>query len=273
MDHPTFEDVQEGDRVLVELVSNRGTRKTTEGIVKRKISIDDSDPDGILVEIETQEKQINDYGRVRKVLDLVKKKHKIIKILPNQSRKNHSKVISLLSESDEFICIIVGYWKHNHFEYIEEALENNNNVKEIKIISGLPFLKDNSIDRKEVDKIYRDGEKFREDNKERNISLDFRFLTEKKVGRKTHDRFFFTKNQVWNFIDLDIIKRKENSRSDISDAIGNEKFETVIERDFYRYWNEDSTISIFGNGKQKLEQRISDLEKKRLEQLGKENKN
>ena len=51
MSYPTFDDVEEGMKVLVELNNDRGTGKLTEGIVEEKISTDDSDPSGIVVDI------------------------------------------------------------------------------------------------------------------------------------------------------------------------------------------------------------------------------
>jgi len=271
MSYPTFEDVEEGMKVLVELKNDRGTGKLTEGIVEEKISTDDSDPSGIIVDIGNTR-----IGRVREILnyDFIDKNNSdpVISIEPNQGIKNRTKVIKLLSESEDFIYLLVGYWKYTHFEILTEALENNDSVTEIKIMSILPLMKDGSLDQKEFEKIEIYGKLFKEDMKKRikKTSVNLKFLTEKKVGGELHARFYFTKNKARNFIDLGILQR--NQREDICRVDKNGNFEKKLNDDFYKYWNQSNTIGIFGDEKLLLQKRLDELEHNRLEQLKKENK-
>jgi len=269
MSYPTFEDVEEGMNVLVELKNDRGTGNLTEGIVKEKISTDNSDPYGIIVDIGNDQ-----LGRVREILDyaFVDKNNiePVISIMPNQGLSNRRKIIEFLSNAEDFIYIIVGYWKNQHFDILSEVLDNNDSVKEIKIISKLPFLKDNSLNEKEFGLILKYGNLFKRDLKIKKISLNFKFLTEKKVGRDAHDRFYFTKNKVHNFIDLDIML--VNQRADIFCTNDDKNFEKKLEDDFTKYWDHPTTLGIFGkHDGELLQKRLDELENNRLTLMEEEN--
>jgi uncharacterized repeat protein (TIGR03833 family) len=272
MNYPTFEDVKVGMNVLVELKNDRGTGKLTEGIVEEKISTDNSDPIGIIVDIGNDQ-----LGRVREILDyaFVDKNNTdpVISIIPNQGLSNRRKIIEFLSEAEDFIYIIVGYWKNHHFDILREVLDNNDSVKEIKIISTLPFLQTDrmSLDKKEFELILQYGNLFRDDLKFKKISVNFKFLTEKKVGREIHDRFYFTKNKSYNFIDLDILLK--NQRADISRTDNGADFEKKLNGDFNQYWDYPTTLGIFGkNNEELLQERLDELENNRLKQLEDETK-
>ena len=272
MNYPTFEDVKVGMNVLVELKNDRGTGKLTEGIVEEKISTDNSDPIGIIVDIGNDQ-----LGRVREILDyaFVDKNNTdpVISIIPNQGLLNRRKIIEFLSKAEDFIYIIVGYWKNNHFDILKEALDTNDSVKEIKIISTLPFLQTDRqrLDKKEFELISQYGKLFRGDLRIKKISVDFKFLTEKKVGREIHDRFYFTKNKSYNFIDLDVMLVSQ--RADISRTDNGADFEKKLNEDFNKYWEYPTTFSIFGENNVKLlQERLDELENNRLKQLEDETK-
>ena len=272
MNYPTFEDVKVGMNVLVELKNDRGTGKLTEGIVEEKISTDNSDPIGIIVDIGNDQ-----LGRVREILDyaFVDKNNTdpVISIIPNQGLSNRRKIIEFLSEAEDFIYIIVGYWKNHHFDILREVLDNNDSVKEIKIISTLPFLQTDrqSLDKKEFELISQYGKLFRNDLKFKKISVNFKFLTEKKVGSEIHDRFYFTKNKSYNFIDFNILL--VNQRADISRTDNGANFEKKLNDDFNQYWDYPTTLGIFGgNNVKQLQERLDELENNRLKQLDEETK-
>ena len=103
------------------------------------------------------------------------------------------------------------------------------------------------------------------------ISLDFKFLTEKKVGREIHDRFYFTKNKSYNFIDFNILL--VNQRADISRTDNGANFEKKLNDDFNQYWDYPTTLGIFGgNNVKQLQERLDELENNRLKQLDEETK-
>ena len=268
---PLNDEIKTGMNVLAELIKDRGSGKLTEGVVKKKISFLNYDEHGVLVILENNEgKKLQ--GRVHKILDFVERKNSdtVITIEPNDFYNNRKKVINLLSEANDFIYLIVGYWKHKHFDILNEVLDNNDRVKEIKIATGLPFLKNGSVDKNEFGKIETYSDLFKKSlKKQQEISIDLKFLTEKKMGYERHARFYFTKNQAWNFIDLDIMQRSQRENIFRVDDQDN-SFESILKNDFYKYWNHEKTFSLFGNGKALLLKRFEELENKRLEQLEKE---
>jgi uncharacterized protein YwbE len=249
---PSNEEIKIGMKVLVELKKDRGTGKLTEGIVQKKISTIPYDDNGIVVLLEKDDKEIEHQGRVHKIIDpnFIDKNNdetKTIQLNYGQNHSNRVKIINLLSNSEDFLWLAVGYFKHKHFEILNEVLHNNSSIKEIKIITGLPLIrgKIDPIEFKLI-KTYADGFK----KEFHNISIDLKFLTEKEIGAKTHARFYFTKNSAWSFIDLDIMLR---AQTEVISPLND--FEQNVNDNFHYFWNQSSTLSIFGDGYGKLLQR------------------
>ena len=243
-------------KVLAELKKDRGTGKLTEGIVQKKISTVPYDDNGIVVLLEKDEKGIEHQGRVHKIIDpnFINKNHdknKTLQLNYGENHSNRTKIINLLSNSEDFLYLHVGYFKHNHFEILSEVLHNNSSIEEIRILTGLPSSggKVDPIEFKLM-KTYADGFK----KEFSNISIDLKFLTEKKIGRKTHARFYFSKNSAWSFIDLDIMLRAQNEVISPLDD-----FEQNIDDNFNYFWNQPSTLSLFGNEYGRLKQRVEEI--------------
>ena len=254
--YPSNEDIQIGMKVLVELKKDRGTGKLTEGIVKKKLTAVAYDDNGIVVLLEKDQKEIEHQGRVHKILDpnfinTNNDENKLIQLHHGENHSNRTKIIDLLSNSEEFLWLAVGYFKHKHFEILSEVLHKNSSIQDIKIITGLPLIK-GKIDPIEFKllKTYADG--FKKEFKD--ISIDLKFLTEKKIGSKTHARFYFTKNQAWSFIDLDIMLR---AQTEVLTLLP--EFEKNVNDNFHYFWNQPSTLSLFGNGYSSLITRVEEL--------------
>ncbi len=254
---PLNDEIKIGMKVLVELIKNRGSGNLTEGIVKKKISFLNYDKHGILVILENNKEQ-ELQGRVHKILDQnfieKKSKEKQITLKYGDFLHNRIKIVGLLSDAEDFIWLHVGYFKHKHFDILREVFDNNKNIKEIKIITGLPFRKNNSVDNVEFEKIitYADATQ----KQYPDISINLKFLTDKKIGSKAHARLYFTKNQAWSFIDLDIMLRAQREFLSLQPE---EELEENIENDFNYFWNQETTFSIFGDEKGILLQRISKI--------------
>ncbi len=239
MNYPTFEDVKEGMKVLVELKNDRGTGKLTEGIVEEKISTDDSDPSGIVVDIGNFQ-----IGRVHKIIDsdFIDKNNPNthISLHAGENFNNRIKVIDLLSRAKNFIWILNGYFRHNHFDILNEVLKNNKNVSEIKILSIILPTKEDTVRLKTYAGLFK--EQFK------NISIELKLITDIEVGRTFHNRFYFTQNQAWDFIELDTLLRNQRDNIDLQpDA----DFENNM-NDFKQYWDHQDTLSIFDDGYGKI---------------------
>jgi uncharacterized repeat protein (TIGR03833 family) len=254
--HPSNEDIQVGMKVLAELKKDRGTGKLTEGIVKKKLTTVAYDDNGIVVLLEKDQKEIEHQGRVHKILDpnFIDKnndENKTIQLNRGENHSNRVKIINLLSNSEEFLWLAVGYFKHKHFEILSEVLHKNSSIQDIKIITGLPLIK-GKVEPIEFEliKTYADG--FKKEFKD--ISIDLKFLTEKKIGSKTHARFYFTKNQAWTFIDLDIML---TAQTEVLTPLP--EFEKNVNDNFDYFWNQPSTLSLFGNGYGSLLTRVEKL--------------
>jgi len=122
--YPSNEVIKVGMKVLVELKKDKGTGNLTEGIVQKKLSIIAHDPNGIVVKIEHGQQ-----GRVHKIIDpdFIGKDSKktLITLRHGEYLSNRIKIVDLLSNADDFIWLLVGYFKHNHFDILREVLDNN----------------------------------------------------------------------------------------------------------------------------------------------------
>jgi uncharacterized protein YwbE len=240
--YPSNVDIKIGMKVLVELKKDRGTGTLTEGIVKQKISTVEYDDNGIVVLLEKDQKEIEHQGRVREIIHTgsVHKNNYIkhISIRPKQHLTTRISVMNLFSEADDFIWLFLGYFRHSHFEILTEVLENNKNIHEIKISTLIPRKNEKNL----VEKLVKYGKLFKIEFPD--VSIDIKIINNIEVGRETHNRFYFTKNRAYDFIDFDFLKISK--RSEIR-LLPDEDLEKNIDRDFKQYWNDSTALSIFNN--------------------------
>ena len=253
MNYPNLEDIKIGIKVLVELKKDRGTGIQTEGIVKRIISTDNSDPNGIVVEMVN-----SDVGRVHKILDLdfIDRNNPVeqISLIPGKDYDSRKKVVDLLSKSEDFMYFLLGYFRHNHFDIFKEVLENNKNIQKIKILTLIQ-----KKDQKNVcESLIHNAKAFK--SQFESVSIEIKILNDKKVGETLHNRYYFTKNKQYDFIDFDQMKRSQRSQITLL-KLDQEEFKKNIERDFEQYWNLKSALSIFNPTEEKEIMSYFDAEK------------
>jgi len=240
--YPSNADIKIGMKVLVELKKDRGTNTLTEGIVKQKISTVEYDDNGIVVLLEKDQKGIEHQGRVYEIIHAgyVHKNNYIkhISIRPKQHLTTRMSVMNLFSEADDFIWLFLGYFRHNHFEILKEVLENNKNIHEIKISTLIPRKNEKNL----VELLEKYGKLFKKQFPD--ISINIKIINNPEVGKETHNRFYFTKDRAYDFIDFDFLKISK--RSEIR-LLPDEDLEKNIERDFKQYWNDSTALSIFDN--------------------------
>jgi len=235
---PSNDEIIEGMRVLVELIRDRGNGKLTEGIVIRKIGFLNKDRRGCLVIIKNEEnKELQ--GRVHKILDTysINKKNIIehIEILPDEYYTSRKKVIELLSQSEDFIWLFQGYFRHNHFDILKEVLENNKSIKEIKIITIIQRKNQKNL----FELLLENSKMFK---KEYSLDIQIKILNDKDAGQKLHNRYYFTKDRQYDFIDFDQMKNSQRSEIQLLDQT---EFKENSERDFLQYWNLETAFDLF----------------------------
>lgn len=241
---PLNDEIIIGMKILAELIEDRGTGNLTEGIVKKKISFLNYDEHGVLVILENNDgKELQ--GRVHKILDenFVNKKDIIehIEILPNEYYTSRKKVVDLLSQSEDFIWLFLGYFRHNHFDIFKEVHENNKSIKEIKIITIIQRKNQKNL----FELLLENAKMFK---KEYDLDIQIKILNDKDVGEKLHNRYYFTKDRQYDFIDFDQMKNSQRSEIQLLDQT---KFEEYSKRDFLQYWNLETALNLFDQGDQK----------------------
>jgi primosomal protein N' len=235
---PSNDEIKIGMKVLVELIKDRGNGKLTEGIVIEKIGFMNKDRHGclVIVKIKKNEKY---QGRVHKILDadFVNKKDiiKHIELLPDQYYTSRKKVMELLSQSEDFIWLFLGYFRHNHFDILKEVLENNKSIKEIKIITTIQRKNQKNL----FELLLENSKMFK---KEYSLDIQIKILNDKDAGAKLHNRYYFTKDRQYDFIDFDQMKNSQRSEIQLLDQT---KFKENSERDFLQYWNLETTFDLF----------------------------
>ena len=219
--------------VLVELKEDQGTGKLTSGVVKTILSGGKTHPHGIMVELEDGQ-----IGRVKQIsgtnsLLITSKDNTDIAIRPGEDLSNRIKVIDLLSKAKEYIWLSNWYFKKQHFEILHEALEQNKEVSQIRLLFRLgPNIED-------FEKVKEYYKLFTKQHKD--IETEIRIITNIDLGKEVHDRFYYTKNEAWNFIDLDSVLR--NTRAVIH-LLPPGDLEKNIEKDFMKYWNAPDTLNL-----------------------------
>ena len=242
---PTNNEIKIGAKVRAELFVERGTGKLKEGTVIEKNGFLNNDRNGCLVTIKIQDDTIH-LARVHVILDeeLVKKNRIIehIEILPGENYQARRDVIELLTQSEEFIWLFLGYFRHNHFDVFKEVIENNRSIKEIKIITIIQRKDQKNL----FELLLENAKEFKRQYSE--IDFQIKILNDKKKGRDLHNRYYFTKDRQYDFIDFDQMKNSQRTEIQLLDQ---SKFKENSERDFLQYWNLDTALDIFNKGNQK----------------------
>lgn len=252
-EYPSNEEIKIGMKVLVELKKDRGTGNLTEGSVMSKLSTIPYDPNGILVELDDEQQ-----GRVHKIIDpdFIDKNNSVdrISIIPGKYFNSRKEVIDLLSKSDDFMYFLFGYFRHSHFDILNEVLENNKNIQEIKIITLIQKKDQKNL----CELLIHNAKAFKKQFQ--NISIEIKILNDKKIGGTLHNRYYFTKNEQWDFIDFDQMKNSQRSEIALL-KLEPEEFKKNIERDFKQYWNLESALNIFNEIDEKKIMDYFDAEK------------
>jgi hypothetical protein len=240
-DFPLNDEIKIGMKVLAELTKDRGSRILTEGIVKKKISFLNYDEHGVLVILENNEGQ-KLQGRVHEIIHtgFTNKNNytKHISIRPNQPLTTRISVMNLFSEADDFIWLFLGYFRHNHFEILIDVLESNKNIHEIKISTLIPGKNEKHV----VELLVKHAILFKKQFPD--VSINIKIINNLKVGQETHNRFYYTKERAYDFVDFDFVK--VSKRTEIR-LLPEEDLEKNIENDFKKYWNDSTALSIFNN--------------------------
>ena len=126
-----------------------------------------------------------------------------IELRPGQELTNRTKVVRLLSEAEDYIWITNWYFRPRHLVILGEAISENKNISEIKLLLNIV----SSVVDLEMLKNYL--ELFKKQYKFENIEI--KMLTDKKIAEKEHDRYYFTRDEIWNFIELDTLLRNQRA--------------------------------------------------------------
>ena len=234
MKFPPNAEIKKGMIVLVELKKDRGTGKLTSGVVMKKLSTLENDPNGILVELEN-----NQQGRVHEITssEFINENdtETHISLHPGENLTNRIKVLDLFSRAKDFIWILNVYFRKQHFEILHEVLETNKNVSEVKILTIIPRNK------KDLERLKTYADLFK-DEFGKNVSIDFKIINDQSIGYDIHDRFYYTKNQAYTFIELDSLLRNQRANIDLQPK---EDYEKNVEDDFMQYWRSPTSFSLF----------------------------
>ena len=140
-----------------------------------------------------------------------------------------------MSQSEDFIWLFQGYFRHNHFDILKEVLENNKSIKEIKIITIIQRKNQKNL----FELLLENSKMFK---KEYSLDIQIKILNDKDAGQKLHNRYYFTKDRQYDFIDFDQMKNSQRSEIQLLDQT---EFKENSERDFLQYWNLETAFDLF----------------------------
>ena len=165
----------------------------------------------------------------------------------------------MLSEAEDYIWITNWYFRPRHLVILGEAISENKNISEIKLLLNIV----SSVVDLEMLKNYL--ELFKKQYKFENIEI--KMLTDKKIAEKEHDRYYFTRDEIWNFIELDTLLR--NQRATIALLQGGDYEQN--KKDFELLWNDEKSLELIKNYDD-LEENVKkrELEKEKRHEESKE---
>lgn len=166
----------------------------------------------------------------------------VIDLRDGEDFDNRRKVINLLSKSEEFIWIANWNFEAKHLEILSAALKENPNINEMRLLLTAPRSVDDLNDLKINFKLFQ-----KQFNK---TLIKIKLITNNKIKKTIHDRFYYTKDQAWNFIELDSLLRGQ--RATIS-LLKPDEFDKNINLDFLKRWDDKKTFDIFNHWDELLE--------------------
>ena len=163
-----------------------------------------------------------------------------ISIIPGENFDNEMLVIELLSSLKQNIWILDPYFSQKWFSWIRQALEQNKEIHEIRILMDLNSLKSAREPEERLEDLRKKIKKFNIQHKD-SISMTFAINMNPS---SIHDRFLFSQNDVWNIASADTIAKGD--RCDLQ-KLSNPK---TIEKDFKRFemlWTNENYKITGGN--------------------------
>ena len=171
----------------------------------------------------------------------------IIDLRAGENLTNRIKVLDLLSNADDFIWITNYYFNERHLSILGEAISSGSNVKEIRLLFRSNKSVDDLISLKTYLKLFQKQYNFK--------NIQIKIMTDKSIFQTVHDRFFYHKNQAWNFIELDTLLRNQRASITLLPEHDYEK----NKKEFESWWNHDKTFDILKDWIV-LEKRIEEIE-------------
>jgi hypothetical protein len=157
----------------------------------------------------------------------------IIELRDGEKPENKRKFIDLLSNAEDFIWLTNWYFKAEHIEVLTECLKKSQKVNEMRLILLIPAsVADLNKLKEEFDLLQKQFSK---------ISIKIKLIP-RKLKQTLHDRYYYTKNQAWNFIEIDTLLIGQ--RATIS-QLKSEEFEKNVNQDFLRLWTDEKSFDMF----------------------------
>lgn len=160
-------------------------------------------------------------------------KRRTILISNDTPDENRRQFRMLFSECNDYIHWNDRYIDENAVKYLLAGYVPEK-INEIKILF--------SIFGRKIDlNLKKSFEKITQEILQKNITCEFRVITNKDLHKKNHDRFISGSNISWNAPSVDQIIT--NQFSEITESPHHE----TIEKEFDRYWNDSSCLDLFAD--------------------------
>lgn len=164
-------------------------------------------------------------SRIKKLVGFSQEEN-ITLITPETTFQNEKNYINTLVECDNFVHWIDLYFSEKGLEWINEAMNKNQTIREIKILMRAD--KTNEMLRKSYKKL-------RDDLKNRNINFELHIFSRKDAS-ENHDRFIISKFKAYNVGSTDV-----GARGQLHE-INESKNYKELERRFNGYWGNSLDI-------------------------------
>lgn len=175
----------------------------------------------------------DDVDRLKGVKSVEPEDLEVLDLWPGQNFDNYDKVVKLLSGSKGHIWFTNYYFASQHFKILSDVMKQDPRFSEIRILLKVPDNVESLEDLREKFRMFRK----QYSNK---FEIQMRFITDKKTSMEIHDRYLYTQNKVFNFIEMDSLLR--NQRATIS-QLPNEFFGEYT-NSFVKWWNDRKTFDV-----------------------------
>jgi len=115
---------------------------------------------------------------------------------------NEMKYIGYIESCNTKLYLIDAYVNSNTLRLLNKGLNNNPNVREIKILTSVHSRLDENFK--------NDYKKLRKQNEKQGIATELRVLSSSEK-RKIHDRYLITEGSSYNFVSADTVSRGQYS--------------------------------------------------------------